>query len=418
MSNTTSPTAKSSSNSAQVHSAQAENVLVQSVVQSETQSKVSIANNKKIADLMARLGTTYHQVDKYSRKRTEEINEAVAESIKKIVAETQLQQQQLLDDANLRTNEIENEFKSRLQEYVAKLDNEKAALLVQLERDLDVRQEAILESARKRIDDLNSEANRLKMNVLKDCQAQSSAEITKITEQVAALEHQEASRRLASTTTTTITTKSVAAGETHAHDHSVTNDKSTTHVETLKSSSSSSPTSESLFFIASVALWQVTKALVIKDQESVADVDQPTTVVVNTVPSIDDTVSSAIATNEGEKLSVQSDDEEKHYASNDKIDGNGLNKRNSEDQMLTSTVEVNEVVQTPLNDDKDGSGLTSIIEGDEKETKSEEAQKSCDANDEETMTTSTTERHSQAEEVDEEEPDDVGKSEDDQDATD
>ncbi|CAF3385222.1 unnamed protein product [Rotaria sp. Silwood1] len=241
MSNTTSPTAKSSSNSAQVHSAQAENVLVQSVVQSETQSKVSIANNKKIADLMARLGTTYHQVDKYSRKRTEEINEAVAESIKKIVAETQLQQQQLLDDANLRTNEIENEFKSRLQEYVAKLDNEKAALLVQLERDLDVRQEAILESARKRIDDLNSEANRLKMNVLKDCQAQS----TKITEQVAALEHQEASRRLASTTTTTITTKSVAAGETHAHDHSVTNDKSTTHVETLKSSSSSSPTSES-----------------------------------------------------------------------------------------------------------------------------------------------------------------------------
>ncbi|CAF0875745.1 unnamed protein product [Rotaria sp. Silwood1] len=173
-----------------------------------------------------------------------------------------------------------------------------------------------------------------------------------------------------------------------------------------------------VFFIASVALWQVTKALVIKDQESVADVDQPTTVVVNTVPSIDDTVSSAIATNEGEKLSVQSDDEEKHYASNDKIDGNGLNKRNSEDQMLTSTVEVNEAVQTPLNDDKDGSGLTSIIEGDEKETKSEEAQKSCDANDEETMTTSTTERHSQAEEVDEEEPDDVGKSEDDQDATD
>ncbi|CAF2381412.1 unnamed protein product [Rotaria sp. Silwood2] len=245
MSNTTSSSAKSSSNSSQVHSAQAENVVVQSVFQCETQSKVSIANNKKIADLMARLGTTYHQVDKYARKRTEEINEAVAESIKKVVAETQVQQQQLLADANMRTNEIENEFKSRLQEYVAKIDNEKAVLLVQLENDLDIRQEAILESARKRIDDLNSEGSRLKMNILKECQAQSSAEITKITEKVAALEHEDASRRLASTTTTTITTKAVAACDTHAHDHSGTNGKSTTHVETLNLSNSSSSTSES-----------------------------------------------------------------------------------------------------------------------------------------------------------------------------
>ncbi|CAF0721825.1 unnamed protein product [Rotaria sordida] len=243
MSNPTSPTVKSPANAAQIHSTQTENVHVQSVIQSETQSKVSIANNKKVADLMARLGTTYLQVDKYSRKRTEEINEAVAESIKKVVADTQLQQQQLLTDANLRTNGIEDEFRLRLQEYVAKLDNEKATVLVQLERDLDVRQEAILESARKRIDDLNSEANRLKMNVLKECQAQSSAQITKITEQVAVLEHEDASRRLASTTTTTITTKAVAAGEGHVHDHSVAHDKPTTHVETLKSSNSSSATS-------------------------------------------------------------------------------------------------------------------------------------------------------------------------------
>ena len=42
-------------------------------------------------------------MDQYSRKRTEEISEAVAESIKKIVAETQVQQQHLLADANLRT---------------------------------------------------------------------------------------------------------------------------------------------------------------------------------------------------------------------------------------------------------------------------------------------------------------------------
>jgi hypothetical protein len=48
--------ATSSSGSSKMHSAQTDNVHVQSVVQTETQSKVSIENSKKITDLMARLG--------------------------------------------------------------------------------------------------------------------------------------------------------------------------------------------------------------------------------------------------------------------------------------------------------------------------------------------------------------------------
>lgn len=47
--------------------------------------------------------------------------------------------------------------------YVNQLDEEKAATLAQLEKDLNIRQEQILEAARKRIDQLNEEANRLKM---------------------------------------------------------------------------------------------------------------------------------------------------------------------------------------------------------------------------------------------------------------
>jgi vacuolar-type H+-ATPase subunit H len=58
---------------------------------------------------------------------------------------------------------IENDFKRKLQEHVAQLDSEKATFLAQLEKELNVRQEIILESARKRIDDLNEEANRLKL---------------------------------------------------------------------------------------------------------------------------------------------------------------------------------------------------------------------------------------------------------------
>jgi hypothetical protein len=54
--NSSTTTATSSSGSAKMHHAQAENVHVQSVVQTETQSKVSMENAKKINDLMSRLG--------------------------------------------------------------------------------------------------------------------------------------------------------------------------------------------------------------------------------------------------------------------------------------------------------------------------------------------------------------------------
>jgi len=233
----TSTCATSCSGSSKVHSAQAENVHVQSVVQTETQSKVSIENTKKMADLMARLGTTHTQIDEYSRKRTEQITEAVSESIKKVVLETQQHQQQLVADANLRTTEIEKDFKIKLQQHVAKLDGEKAVLLAQLEKELNLRQEQILESARKRIDDLNEEANRLKMGVLKEAQAQTNTRIGQITEQVAVLGHEDASRRLASTTTTVITTKANAAGETHVSGSPVTIGVTSTKVESSKSTS-------------------------------------------------------------------------------------------------------------------------------------------------------------------------------------
>jgi hypothetical protein len=245
MSSVTANTSSSSKGSPKVHSVQADNVHVKSVVQTETQSKVSLENTKKINDLMARLGSTHLQVDEYSRKKTEKITEAVSESIKKVVTKTKSQQQQLLSDANSRTNEIENDFRRKLQEHVAKLDVEKAALLAQLEKELNVRQELILESARKRIDDINEEANHLKLDVLKEAQAQNNAEVSKITEKVTALEKEDALHRLQSNTKTVITTKSASNDETHVKDAEANVDKTTTKTEALKSSSnSSSPSAE------------------------------------------------------------------------------------------------------------------------------------------------------------------------------
>ncbi len=131
-------------------------------------------------------GTTHQQIDEYSRRRTEQISEEVVAAISRIVADTQTEQATLLADANARSASIEEEYKLNLQKYVGELDTVKAQNLSTLERDLNLRQEMILEDARKRIDDLNEEANRLKLGVLRDAQAQTSARVGAITEQVAA----------------------------------------------------------------------------------------------------------------------------------------------------------------------------------------------------------------------------------------
>jgi gas vesicle protein len=60
------------------------------------------------------LGSTHAQIDEYSRRRNDEISEAVKTSIEKIVHETQIHQQQLLNDAQKQSNEIDKEYKEKL----------------------------------------------------------------------------------------------------------------------------------------------------------------------------------------------------------------------------------------------------------------------------------------------------------------
>ncbi|CAF1241996.1 unnamed protein product [Adineta ricciae] len=230
----------STTGSAVAHTAVAENVAVKSIVSTETQSRVSLANTQKMSDLMSRLGTTHQQVDEYSRRRTEQISEEVTAAIAKIVTETQSQQTNLLSDANARSAAIEEEYKLKLQKYVEELDTAKAQNLAVLEKDLNLRQELILEQARKRIDDLNEEANRLKMGVLREAQAQANAKVDAITQQVAALGAEDANRLLTSTSTTVIRTEAMAQGETHVPGAAVVVGTTATTVEKSSSSSTTS----------------------------------------------------------------------------------------------------------------------------------------------------------------------------------
>ena len=115
---------------ANIHTVVCEDVKVSSIVSSETQLKASAGHSQnKIHELMAKLGkvenrfdfsferflgSTHAQIDEYSRRRNDEISEAVKTSIDKIVHETQIQQQQLLDDAQKQSNEVEKNYKEKL----------------------------------------------------------------------------------------------------------------------------------------------------------------------------------------------------------------------------------------------------------------------------------------------------------------
>ncbi|CAF1363070.1 unnamed protein product [Rotaria sordida] len=159
MSNKTTSTTIPSSGSGKVYSAQVDNVHVKSVVQTETQSMASIENTKKITNCMPHLDPTHLQSDEYSHKLIEEINEAGLELIKIVVGETQLQQQQLLADANL---QIQNDFKRKLPQHIAKLDSEK---------EFSIRHERFLKSAHKCFNDDLYEDNSLKLMNMDDYMA-------------------------------------------------------------------------------------------------------------------------------------------------------------------------------------------------------------------------------------------------------
>ncbi|CAF2886498.1 unnamed protein product [Rotaria sp. Silwood2] len=232
--------ATATTGSAVAHTAVSENVSVKSVVSTETQSKVNMENTQKMSALMSKLGTTHQQVDEYARRRTEQISEGVAATINQIVADTQNQQATLLADANVRSAAIEEEYKHKLQQCVQELDAVKAQNLSTLEKDLNFRQEMILESAKKRIDDLNEEGNRLKLGVLREAQAQTNAKIEAITEQVAQLGAEDASHLLTSSSTTVITTEAKATGETHVAGTAATANTTATTVEKSSASHSSS----------------------------------------------------------------------------------------------------------------------------------------------------------------------------------
>ncbi|CAF0883523.1 unnamed protein product [Rotaria sp. Silwood1] len=225
----------STSNSSIVHTAISDDVHVQSVVSTETNSNVNIKNSKKIIDLMNKLGTTHNQIDEYSKKRTAEISEAVSSAIEKVVADTATQQQKLLSDAKERANTIEDEYKQRLQERLAQLDADKAILLAELERSLNERQETILVKARQDIDLIQNAANEKKMAVFKEAQVRANQQVDQITEKVAELVAEDAQRRLQSTTQTIITTKSIATGENHQSSANHASNATTTTSKTSES---------------------------------------------------------------------------------------------------------------------------------------------------------------------------------------
>lgn len=130
--------------------------------------------------------TTHQQIDDSFRDRIQRISEKFSASINQVITVTQGQQSTLLDDANASIATIEEKYKTQLQRHVEELDKVKAQNLNSVQKDLHLRNAIIFEQARKSINDLHEEANRLKMSILQGTQGQVNAIVEEITEQVTA----------------------------------------------------------------------------------------------------------------------------------------------------------------------------------------------------------------------------------------
>ncbi len=90
------------------------------------------------------------------------------------------------------------------------LDAAKAQLLADLERDLQLKQQLIMNQAKTEIDLLNDQANTAKLNVLFEAQEQAKQNIESLANQVIAIGQQETENVLQATTTTVITSQTQA----------------------------------------------------------------------------------------------------------------------------------------------------------------------------------------------------------------
>ncbi|CAF3707363.1 unnamed protein product [Adineta steineri] len=210
--NTTETVAQHSATSSEcLHTSVAsDDVQIKSVISSETQANASINMKLNTEALLTKLNAAYAHIDEYSHSRTAEINEQVKKSIIGVLENTQHQQEELLTNANRRHLVIDNEYKIQLQKAIEALDAVKAKSLADLERDLQAKQQSIMDDAKKQIDLVNDQANLAKLNVLVEAQEQAKQNIDNLTNQVAITGQHETENILQSTTTTVITSQAHA----------------------------------------------------------------------------------------------------------------------------------------------------------------------------------------------------------------
>ena len=132
------------------------------------------------------------------------------QSIADVLAHTQCKQEELVQEANRRQLIIDNEYKLQLHKAIEALDTVKARALADLERDLQVKQQVILNAAKEGIDRINDQAQIAKLSALIEVQEQAKQNIDYLADQIAAVGQLETQTMLQSTTTTVITSQTQA----------------------------------------------------------------------------------------------------------------------------------------------------------------------------------------------------------------
>lgn len=159
------------SDNSDTRTVQRDGVNIKSTISTDGSSSVSLVNQQKLSDLVAKLGSTHSQIDEYAKTQSEKIDEQIRREVDEVVGRTRRDQEELLRKANEHTAKIDTEYRARLQAMVEELDAAKAKRISEIEVDLNNQQAAILQAARNDIDVLNKKAAQLKIGVLETAEA-------------------------------------------------------------------------------------------------------------------------------------------------------------------------------------------------------------------------------------------------------
>lgn len=208
------------------HTSSYQSASVQSTVKSEIQTLHSLTTPDKLDALILHLKQTQADFDEAVKHRLGQITQETESILAQIVEETQTSQQQLLNEAKEQQTIQEEQYRTLLENYILKLDEERAKRLAIIQEQLQQQRLQIFNQSEIKIRSLNQQANSIKSNIMQQEEKKAAEKINAIVDEINTISTESAFQNIGAQVITNI---SVDVVETVGSNNELTRESNVTH---------------------------------------------------------------------------------------------------------------------------------------------------------------------------------------------